>query len=185
MSDRIANVTVLVEDRIQQNLVRRYLQRLWGDHYDERRMDYRPLAAGRGSGEQFVRRDYARLVGVCRWRRSKASCLLIVMIDADNRSTVDRQRQLSDELSIKHMPQRGDDEPIVVLIPKRHVETWIRASSGEIVDEVTSYKQPEPTREKIRHAAATLFNWTRPGATPGATSTPSLTASIPEWRRVG
>lgn len=82
------------------------------------------------------------------------------------------------------MEERADDELIVVLIPKRHVETWIQALLGNQVDEVTDYTRPTPTTKDIKHAAAELFAWTRPAATRGATSPPSLTASLPEWRKI-
>ena len=36
----------------------------------------------------------------------------------------------------------------------------------------------------IKDAAAKLHEWTRPGAIPGPTSPLSLTASLPEWRKI-
>jgi hypothetical protein len=71
-----------------------------------------------------------------------------------------------------------------VLIPKRHVETWIRALLGDQVDEVTDYTQPTPTAKEIKDAAAALYTWTRPAASPGPTSPASLTASIPKWQKI-
>ena len=82
------------------------------------------------------------------------------------------------------MERRGDDEPITLLIPKRHVETWICALLGNEVDEVKSYKNPAPTSNQIRDSALRLYQWTRPNAAPGPTSPPSLTASLSEWRKV-
>ena len=82
------------------------------------------------------------------------------------------------------MEDRKKGELIVVLIPKRHVETWIRALLGNQVDEEEDYKKPEPTPIEIREAAETLYGWTRPGAGPGPTSPPSLTASLPEWQKI-
>ena len=85
------------------------------------------------------------------------------------------------------MDERRDDEQIVVLIPKRHVETWIRALLGNQVDEVTDYtKAPysTPVANDIKDAATKLHEWTRPGANPGPTSPASLTASLPEWRKI-
>ena len=82
------------------------------------------------------------------------------------------------------MERRDNDEPIVVLIPRRHVETWIRALLGQTVDEQTDYKNPQPTPEEIRQAAGTLHQWTRPNTGPDPTSPPSLTDSIPEWQKI-
>jgi hypothetical protein len=138
-----------------------------------------------GSGEQFVRKRYPVEVQEHRRRvRRGASALLVVMIDADMETTQRRASQLSDALRAASMDRRRNNEPIAVLIPKRHVETWIRALLGDPVDEVTDYKRPTPTANEIKEAAAELFAWTRPGASPGATSPPSLTTSLPEWRKI-
>ena len=106
------------------------------------------------------------------------------MVDADMETTQQRRSQLSDALVAAEMRERDNDEPIVVLIPKRHVETWIRALLDSPVDEDTDYKKPKPTPNEIRQAAETLHQWTRPGAAAGPTSPPSLTASLPEWRKI-
>lgn len=183
MPERIANKIVLAEDAEQQNLVRRYLRRC--GHGNSVR--FLPLAAKGpgGSGERYVRLQYPRQVQACRSSLGRqASALLIVIVDADMETTQHRATQLSDALRAANMDGRDDDEPIVVLIPKRHVETWIHALLGNQVDEETNYKKPKPTSSEIREAAETLHEWTRPGAAPGPTSSPSLTASVPQWRKI-
>lgn len=189
MPERIANTFVVVEDREQQNLVRRYLQRCWGSNYSERKIDWRPLPAGQGSGEQHVRREYAKQVRACRSSLGERnSSLLITVVDADTDTTSRRTTQLAAALEAADLPPRKPGEPIAVLIPKRHVETWIRALLGKEVDEEANYtKAPYsfvPTRNDIKNAANELHAWTRPRAEPGPTSSPSLTESIPEWRRI-
>ena len=72
----------------------------------------------------------------------------------------------------------------MVLIPKRHVETWIRALLGNEVDEVTGYKKPKPTHAEISNATSTLHEWTRLNAVPAATCPASLAESLPEWRKI-
>ena len=74
--------------------------------------------------------------------------------------------------------------PIVVLIPKRNVETWIRALLGDAVDEDTDYKSPAPSSTDIRSAAANLYEWTRPSAQPPDSAPASLKSSISEWRKI-
>ena len=59
-----------------------------------------------------------------------------MIVDADLETTERRASQLSQALTAADMAQRGADEPIAVLIPKRHVETWIRALLGDQVDEL-------------------------------------------------
>jgi hypothetical protein len=181
--DRIANLIVLVEDAEQQKLVRLYLKRCG---HETRWCDFRPLPVGRGgSGEKYVRNEYHRQVQSCRSSLGrKASALLIVMIDADTETTEYRAVQLSNALRDGGEKQRGDSEPIVVLIPKRHVETWIQALLGNAVDEVTDYKKPKPAYGEILNAAETLHQWTRRNAVPGVTCPPSLTESLPEWKKI-
>lgn len=183
MADRVANIFVLVEDREQQNLVRRYLE-LCGQNV--KRVRFEPLPAGAGSGEQYVREHYAAQVRAFRYCRGRrASALLIVMVDADMISVEARAAQLAAQLETNGLDPRADDEPIAILIPKRHVETWIRALLGEQVDEQKSYKRPKPTGSEIRQASEALFISTRPHSEPGDTAPASLIVAIPEWRKVG
>ena len=183
MPERIANKFILAEDVEQQNLVRRYLERC--GHGSGLRLAPLPGKRSGGSGEKYVRDQYPKQVQACRsslGRRSSA--LLIVIIDADMETTQYRATQLADALSAANMDARDAKEPIIVLIPKRHVETWIRALLGVQADEVTSYEKPEPTPNEIREAAYTLYLWSRPNANPGATSPRSLTDSLPEWKKI-
>ena len=195
MPDRVANIVILVEDIEQQNLVFRFLERC------DRRITYRDCrferAAKRsgGSGEQFVRNQYPVEVKEHRLRVGKgASALLVVMVDADKETVQGRASQLSVALKSAgegclpkerlYYRRLEGKELIVVLIPRRHVETWIRALLGNQVIEEQNYKNPEPTPKEIREAAETLYAWTRPNASAGPTSTASLTQSIPEWRKI-
>jgi len=178
--ERIANKIILAEDLEQQNLVRRYLERC--GHAAPFRL--LPLTK-RGSGEKYVRDQYSKEVHACRSALGRrGSALLVVIVDADTETTRRRAAQLSVALRAAGMDERREDEPIVVLIPKRHVETWIRALLGIQVDEATDYTRPTPSAKDIKDAAAKLREWTRPGAIPGPTSPASLTASLPEWRKV-
>ena len=186
MPERIANKIILAEDTIQQNLVRRYLERC--GHTGPFRLVPLPARGPGGSGEKYVRNQYPHQVQACRSSLGRrATALLIVIIDADMETTQRRSLQLSDALKTAGLNERRHGEPIVLLIPKRHVETWIRALLGNQVDEVTDYtKAPylTPVPNDIKNAADELHQWTRPGTDPGPTSPASLTASIPEWRKI-
>ena len=184
MPERIANKIILAEDTVQQNLVRRYLERC-GHETRECRFVPLPSRGPGGSGEKYVRDQYPHQVQACRSSLGRrATALLVVIVDADMETTEWRAAQLGNALQAAGMAARGSDEPIVVLIPKRHVETWIRALLGNQVDEVTDYTRPTPSAKQIKDAAAELHHWTRPGANPGPTSPASLNASIPEWRKI-
>jgi hypothetical protein len=181
--ERIANKIILAEDAAQQNLVRRYLERC--GHPSPFRLAPLPAKGPGGSGEKYVREQYPREVQACRSILGRrAAALLVVVVDADMETTQWRTAQLADALQAAGMRVRGNDEPIIVLVPKRHVETWIRALLGDQVDEVTDYTQPTPTPKEIKDAAGELHRWTRPGASAAVTSPPSLTASLPEWRKI-
>ena len=185
MAKRVANTFVLVEDVAQQNMVRQFLKRVRGRDFNYRKIRVEPLPSGRGSGEQHVRKQYAKLVKTLRLSLGKGtSAVPIVMIDADIGSTVDRHRQLARSLSDANVQAKNANEPIVVLVPKRHVETWIQALLGNDVDETTDYKRTKPTPQDFKNAAETLYDWTRPNATPDENCPASLSAAIPEWQRI-
>jgi hypothetical protein len=182
--DRVTNICVLVEDREQQNLVRRFLQRWRGKNYVDRRIRWVPLPAGSGAGERYVRVSYpveARALRSSLGRR--VSGMLVVMLDADRLEVAARQRQLADELVQANTGPRDPTEPIFVFVPKRHVETWIRALLDARVDEGTDYKRPQPTSREIETAATTLCAALGLDPPPDPWP-PSLRASVPDWRRL-
>jgi hypothetical protein len=183
MGERIANVIVLGEDTEHQNLIRKYLQRVG---HDERAIRFEALPASRGSGSQFVRTQFPRQVAACRGILGrKTRCLLIVITDADNLSVQDRERTLENELrKFGHDPITAN-EPIVILIPKWQVETWIKCLLGQTMDEDDRESDHPPvTASEIKASAETLFNWTRNNAQVGLTCVPSLRAALPRWRKI-
>jgi len=182
MAERIATIILLVEDRNQENLIRRYLQQRG---HDNRNMYIRKLPGGQGSGEQFVRERYAAEVRAIRSQLSRTKACLIAMIDADSGLVEDRRRQFERALQDAEEPARSASEPILNLIPKRNVETWILCLNSEVVDELRDYRHdPRVSTQSIRQAASTLFSWTR--LNPGIPNTcvPSLQECLPEFDRV-
>jgi hypothetical protein len=138
-----------------------------------------------GSGEKYVRDQYPQQVQACRSSLGRrATALLVVMIDADKETTQHRAAQLANALEAGGTDSVANVEPIAVLIPKRHVETWIRALIGDHIDELADYTRPKPTAKQIKDAATELYVWTRPSAASRPASPPSLTASLPEWRKI-
>ena len=104
MVERIASIILLVEDTNQENLLRRYLQRLG---HDNRNMRTRKVPNGQGSGEQFVRERYASEVRAIRWRVTRTKACLIAMIDADTGSVADRRQELDRALKDANEPLRS------------------------------------------------------------------------------
>jgi hypothetical protein len=191
--DRIANKFILAEDREQQNLVRRYMERC-GHGAGLRRVPL-PAKGPGGSGEKYVRDQYPVQLQACHSSIGRrASSLLIVIIDADMEETRHRATQLADSLETarRNCHPNGQyqfrpleiNEPVVVLIPKRHIETWIRALLGVQVNEHDKYKDRPPTPNEIVRTAETIFVWAREGVPPGRSAPPSLANSIPEWRKI-
>lgn len=183
MPDPIANIIVLCEDQEHQNLVRRYLIPA---RHRSHTFRFLPLCGKEGSGSQYVRAHFPEQVNACRGilgRRTR--CLLIVITDADNLSVQERERTLQDELTQSHHDSVAATEPIVILIPKWQVETWIKCLVGQPMseDDRTSDKPPVTT-DQIKEATEMLFEWTRSGAQIGAACVPSLELALPRWRRI-
>ena len=125
-------VVVLAEDPCHQRFVRGYLYRLG---FSRRQLDFRPVSNGRGSGEQWVRQQYASAVQDYRVRSAKAQTALVAIIDADAGDVNLRVRQFQDALKQNGAAARSNDEAIIHLVPRRNIETWILHLSGENVDE--------------------------------------------------
>jgi hypothetical protein len=147
-------------------------------------MEFKKLLKGRGSGEQFVRGRYASEVRAVRLQMAKTKACLIAVIDADTGSVDDRRQQLQSALRDADEPPRAPAEPILNLIPRRNVETWILCLGGEPVDEVTDYRHHAGVDSSIRQAAQVLFDWTRPNATLPTHCVPSLQSCLPEFGRI-
>jgi hypothetical protein len=185
----LARVIVLAEDERHQRFIRQYLYRLpahaaGGRQYEVH--DIRPVTApgGRGSAEQWVRKQYPEEVKEYRKRSAHRKLALLVAIDADTGEVDRRVRQLREALEQAGLAARANGETIVHLIPKRSVETWIVCLSGEQAVELTDYSRRGDVDALIPAAAATLFAWSRPNAMPPANCVPSLSAAIPEVRRL-
>jgi hypothetical protein len=182
MIPRIATIILLVEDVNQQNLLRRYLQRLG---HSNRNIRVIPIPNGRGSGEQHVREMYASEVRELRARLARTRSCLVAMIDADTGPTQARRLQLERALRDAEESPVEDGEPIVNLVAKRNVETWVLCLTGEAVDEEPDYRHhPGVTPASITRAALTLYQWTRQHATVPAACVPSLRESLPEFHRI-
>jgi hypothetical protein len=174
---KVSRVTVLAEDRNHQSFAKRYLRRVG---YKEHQIFLEQIPNGAGSGEQWVRENYARTVHDCRHRAANAGTALVVVIDADDQEPARRQRQLEAELA----EARSGGERIAHLIPKRNIETWILCLDGKVVDEIKDYSRDREIAERIRPAAETFYAWTRPHADIPSHCVPSLRAAIPEAHRL-
>ena len=177
---RVSDVVVLAEDERHQRFAFHYLKRL--GNFSSPRFIISP--SGRGSAEQFVRERYANEVREFRRRSARASTALIVVIDSDRGDISTRIAQLQEVLVAAQLQPRVCTEKIAHLIPKRNIETWILCLDGQTVDEESDYSGDQDVDSRIRGAALTFFQWTRPNATIPQHCVPSLRTGVMEIRRL-
>lgn len=159
--------------------MQRYLD---GAGFSPRRVRFVTSATSPGSGEQFVREQFARQVSETRRMASRMHCMLIVMMDADPKYTVrERHNQLTQQL--EGAAPLDSSEPIFVLIAKRNVETWIEFALGRDVDEETDYKGTRSyTRATFRAAAQRLSELALAAEPPAVPD--SLAQALPLLKRI-
>lgn len=140
----------------------------------------------RGGNVNLVLREFPRQLNASRRRQARAKTLLIVVIDADDRSVDERYGDLNKALKGADLELIGSLDPTVVLIPRRHIETWIRAATHPDANETDDYKFPSPTKEEeVREAAHRIHGWAHDDPRPDESCLPSLERAFPEWRKIG
>lgn len=141
---RRVQVVLLVEGRDDERFLRACLESLSRVRHVDRVLFPPP---GSGSGEQYVREQFPAEVSA--WRRSHVAEALIVMTDADTLGVEQRRRMLERELQGAGETPRADDERIVLLVPRRNLETWVAHLNGAVVDEGEDYKPRPPDDFKL------------------------------------
>jgi hypothetical protein len=178
-----SQVIILVEDNRHQQLILRYLRRVGLELHA---MRFVPSPPGTGSGEQWVREQFAQEVAAYRSRRAHAETKLICRHRRGH--TQPSGAPGANGPGVQDASVRGLDintEQVARLIPKRNVETWILGLNEVQVDEVTDYKRTHNDwAALIRTAAVTLFEWTRPNARIPASCVDSLQHGIRELSRL-
>src|ERR1700691_2439910 len=147
-------VTILAEDRRQQQLIFRYLRRIGLEIHAMR------LPPSAGSGEQWVREQFPKELNEYRSRSARAETKLIAVTDADTLSVEERLAQLDGRLRDDGVDLvRTDIEQVARLIPKRNIETWLLCLNGDVVEE--GEKDYKRTRndwdDLIQPSANTLY----------------------------
>jgi hypothetical protein len=139
-----------------------------------------------GGNVDLVLHDFPAQVHACRQRHKRAKTLLIVVVDADEFAVDERRLQLNAHLKLAGLAELTADDPVALLIPRRHVETWIRSLLGDTVSEDDDCKgRKKLTREEVLQAADTAYQWARPKAVINPACVPSLEIALPEWRKIG
>ena len=131
-----ASVVLLCEDSQTDVFVRRFLCCRFGRRF-RRRIHSIPFAAGKGSGEQRVREQFPDQLELIRGRRG---VVLIAVTDADKESTEARRTQIQQQCAIRGIEALRDSDPVLVVVPRRSIETWFHYLSGHEFDETTRYR---------------------------------------------
>jgi len=126
-------VVLLCEDQAHETFVRRFLRNRGFKSGEIRTL---PLPDGSQSGEQWVRSRYPDELKAIRSRRN---AYLLVVTDADQHTTALRKRALDQECDRRGVDRRTADEPVLVIVPRRNIETWCEYVDGRDVDETTNY----------------------------------------------
>jgi hypothetical protein len=133
-----------------------------------------------------VRENFPQQVAICRatiGRRTK--CLLVVITDADRETFHEREQTLHRRLDADRQNPLTDDEPVIILVPKWQIETWVKCLIGQTLEEEDKTSdQPPVTSEQLNEAVEILYRWTRPHARIPDHCLPSLRAALPRLQRL-
>jgi len=179
------SIIVLCEDRRQGSFVWNCLR---NSGIKPHKVILRP--AQLGSGEKWVRDQFASEVNGYRKQKGRITPALIVVIDADTGPVQQRLRQLDEALQTSPDPRNRafdiQDEMIARLVPKRNIETWLLALSGQLVEEATDFKSSRTKDEwdiLLKPAAVSFSNAARTNVALAPTPPESLQLGVVEMRR--
>ena len=136
-----AEIILLCEDLQTDIFVRRFLS-----HRNIRARDIQtcPLPAGKQAGEQWVRTRFPKELQRIRQRQE---AFLIVVVDADTGSGRDRHAQLEEQCRQQNVEKRKPEDPVIVIVPRRNIETWFEYLEGKSVDESSAYPRLQRERD--------------------------------------
>ena len=125
MSNRASQIILLCEDKLHEVFVRRFLK-AWGVVGLNYKIYVKPYPESSGCGSQFVISNFPDQLTAIRSRRDTVK-VLIVVIDADNKTVEERKRELEktlEEVEPK-MSKVAADEHVCCVIPKWSIDTWL------------------------------------------------------------
>jgi hypothetical protein len=173
MSRRV-RLVVVAEDRQSEMFLR---QVLYGLGFTVRDLTFKTAPKAVQSADHWVIQTHAAEAKKLRANaHAQPNTGMVTCIDADHHAVGDRHAQLDGAMDFAREPK----DRMAWLVPKRNIETWIRALTGEPADEVTDYKRrghdPVPC-----DAVATVFLKSPPGQ---STALPSLWTARLEIEKV-
>lgn len=170
-------IVLLCEDKQTDSFVRRFLKFRNFTHSDIKTL---PLPHGSQSGEQWVRGRYPiELKAIRRIRQA----LLLIVTDADNLAVEARQAQLEQQCREAQVPPRTATDPVIVVVPRRNIETWFAYLDGLDVDEQQTYPKLDRESDCKRHARE-LYRMCHEAQRLRNPVPPSLERACDEYRRL-
>lgn len=174
-----AEIIILCEDQTHNTFARAFLKRR---NFNPRQMRTLPIP-GRsgGSGEASVRRSFPNQLKAIRGRRN---AMLIVLVDADACEVAERKRQFRQECEQCEVPWIEDEDHVVLVVPKRNIESWlVYLDGGESDEESSEWKRKRDglakpgakALDEMCHVAQRLRD----------PAPPSLEEACSEWRKHG
>jgi len=139
MSNKSSQIIILCEDTQQEVFVRRFLKK--AKNIDGKMLRVVKNPSGKGSGEQFVRKEFPAQLTALRTRRAKTD--LIVVIDADLSEVALIKQKLETACSQSNIEQRNASDRVSFIIPKRNIETWIQFLDGSETNEILVYQKSQ------------------------------------------
>ena len=172
-----ASIVLLCEDGQTESFVRRFL---WHRNIRRRDIHTKPIPHGKQSGEQWVRTQFPKELKAIRARQG---AWLLVVIDADMRTTEETLARLDAECG-DAVAARTTDDPVVIAVPKRNIETWFEfLATGEMPSEERKYPHLQRPRE-CHPLADKLFRMCHKDQKLAPSAPPSLVAACSEYRRL-
>lgn len=127
---------VLCEDSLHQRFVERLAER-WGIARHHCDIDAAPKGE---NGSAYVLANYPDAVRKLRMRSHDANVCLLVVIDGDREGLARRRRELASALE-KAGVDPVDPARVAIVVPTRHIETWIAWLCGHRpIEESRRYK---------------------------------------------
>ncbi|MCX6880177.1 MAG: hypothetical protein NTW21_41195 [Verrucomicrobia bacterium] len=108
--------------------------------------------------------------------------MLVVIVDADTRDVADRKRQFMRECEESNVPWIADDDRVVMIVPKRNIESWFVYLTGDEWNEESSEWRrkndalAKPAGKALNHMCYVDQRLRQPAP-------PSLEEACAEWRR--
>jgi hypothetical protein len=140
MTEGSVRVIIVSEDIQQSCFVRRFLIE---NGIERRKIREKISPAGCGAGSAYVLREYPKELKIYRSKSYDSSIRLVICIDADKNTVLERKKQLDDECTKHSMEARREEDKIAFVIPRRNIETWLAYLRGENFNEEDEYRKHE------------------------------------------